>query len=51
VYCYGVDGGASLFASIEAPTLFKTDLSRFYTLKPGPYSFDLVPRKCSDGST
>jgi chitinase len=51
VYCYGVDGGASLFASIEAPTLFKTDLNRYFTLKPGPYSYDLIPRKCSDGST
>lgn len=51
VYCYGVDGGATLFANIEAPKPFNTDLSRRYPLKPGPYTYDLIPRKCSDGST
>jgi chitinase len=49
VYCYGMDGGATLFANIEAPKLFNTELSRYYPLFP--YTFDILPRKCSDGST
>jgi chitinase len=49
VYCYGMDGGATLFANIEAPKLFNTDLSRYYLLFP--YTYDIIPRKCSDGSS
>lgn len=48
VYCYGMDGGATLFGNIEAPKLFNTDLSRYYPLLHKQY--DIVPRECSDGS-
>ncbi|ORY01574.1 hypothetical protein BCR34DRAFT_592200 [Clohesyomyces aquaticus] len=51
VYCYGMHGGAKLFANVEAPTIFGKDFSQEYPLKPGPYQYDLIPRKCSDGST
>ncbi|KAF2733512.1 hypothetical protein EJ04DRAFT_468282 [Polyplosphaeria fusca] len=49
VYCYGMDGGATLFANIEAPKLFNTELSRYYPI--WPYTYDILPKKCSDGST
>ncbi|ORY04392.1 hypothetical protein BCR34DRAFT_572769 [Clohesyomyces aquaticus] len=49
VYCYGADAGATLFASVEAPTVFKIPLSRYWSL--WSKTFDVVPKKCSDGST
>ncbi|KAK6341165.1 hypothetical protein TWF696_008251 [Orbilia brochopaga] len=44
-YCYGVDGGAELYAQINAPTMFGYDFSNTYSL--WDKTFDIYPQKCN----
>jgi hypothetical protein len=31
-YCYGMDGGVTLFAQVEAPKIFSYNLNRYWPL-------------------
>ncbi|ORY09385.1 hypothetical protein BCR34DRAFT_602899 [Clohesyomyces aquaticus] len=48
VYCYGADGGTTLFVNIEVPSMFGLSLSRYYPLKPD--TFSVIEKTCIDGS-
>ncbi|KAH6671469.1 hypothetical protein B0J14DRAFT_565139 [Halenospora varia] len=48
VYYYGVDGGATLYAEVEAPTPFGVSLRNYYPLIPR--KFTIIPKTCGDGS-
>lgn len=37
-FCFGLDGGALLFAEVQAPVLFGIDLNRYYVLTGGEVS-------------
>ncbi|KAF5852879.1 hypothetical protein GGP41_008338 [Bipolaris sorokiniana] len=44
-YCYEADAGATLFASVQAPTIFGQSLSRYYALWADTYP--IITRKCN----
>lgn len=48
VYCYGADGGAELFANVEAPTIFSSPYRKHWPL--WSKLFVVIEKTCSGGS-